>query len=93
MVEQLTPEQVQMLLEAKWIHPLAEKLNTLPMQILSGLIQKIKDLSEKYTETLPEMERQITETESELSGLLDQLTGSAEDLAGLAEFRKLLEDK
>lgn len=91
-IEQLTPEQVQMLLEAKWIHPLVEKLNTLPMQILSGLIQKIKALSEKYTETLPEMERQITETEAELSLLLDQLTGSAEDLAGLAEFKKMLGD-
>mgnify|MGYP003309752255 CR=1 FL=1 len=92
-IETLTPDQVQMLLEAKWIHPLVEKLNTLPMQILSGLMQKIKALSEKYTDTLPDMERQITETESELANMLEQLTGSAEDLAGLAELKKMLEDK
>jgi type I restriction enzyme M protein len=57
------------------------------------LNQKIKTLSQKYTETLPQLEQQISETESELCLMLDQLTGSEDDLNGLAELRKLLGGK
>jgi len=89
-IESLTPEQVQMLLEAKWIQPLVENLHTLPTRILAELNQKLKALSQKYTETLPEMERQIDDTETELAAMLDQLTGSEDDLSGLAELKKLL---
>ncbi len=89
-IENLTPEQIRMLLEAKWIEPLVQKLNALPTRIIAELNQKLKILSQKYTETLPNVEQQIAQTESELTGLLDQLTGSAEDMSGLAELKKLL---
>ena len=92
-IEKLTPEQVNMLLEAKWIHPLVDKIHTLPSRIIAELNQKIKTLSQKYTETLPQLEQQIRETESELCLMLDQLTGSEDDLNGLAELRKLLGGK
>ena len=92
-IENLTPEQIRMLLEAKWIEPLVQKLNALPTRIITELNQKLKALSQKYTETLPDVERQIAQTESELTGLLDQLTGSEEDMIGLAELKKLLGGK
>ena len=92
-IENLTAEQIRMLLEAKWIEPLVQKLNALPNRIISELNQKLKVLSQKYTETLPDVERQIAQTESELTGLLDQLTGSQEDMNGLAELKKLLGGK
>ena len=82
-----------MLLEAKWIEPLVQKLNALPTRIIAELNQKLKALSQKYTETLPDVERQIAQTESELTSLLDQLTGSEEDMSGLAELKKLLGGK
>lgn len=92
-IENLTPEQIRMLLEAKWIEPLVQKLNALPTRIIAELNQKLKALSQKYTETLPDVERQIAQTESELTSLLDQLTGSEEDMSGLAELKKLLGGK
>ena len=92
-IENLTPEQIRMLLEAKWIEPLVQKLNALPTRIIAELNQKLKTLSQKYTETLPGVEQQIAQTESELTGLLDQLTGSEEDMSGLAELKKLLGGK
>lgn len=92
-IEKLTPEQVNMLLEAKWIQPLVDKIHTLPARIIAELNQKIKTLSQKYMETLPQLEQQIDETESELCLMLDQLTGSEDDLTGLAELRKLLGGK
>ena len=92
-IEKLTPEQVDMLLEVKWIHPLVKQIHTLPARIIAELNQKIKVLSQKYTETLPQLEQQIKKTESELSLMLDQLTGSDEDMSGLAEFKKLLGGK
>ena len=92
-IENLSPEQIRMLLEAKWIEPLVQKLNALPTRIIAELNQKLKALSQKYTETLPDVEQQIAQTESELTGLLDQLTGSEEDMSGLAELKKLLGGK
>ncbi len=92
-IEKLTPEQVDMLLEAKWIQPLVARIHTLPVRIIAELNQKIKTLSQKYTETLPQLEHQIEETESELSLMLDQLTGSEDDMSGLAELKKLLGGK
>lgn len=92
-IENLSPEQIRMLLEAKWIEPLVQKLNALPTRTIAELNQKLKALSQKYTETLPDVEQQIAQTESELTGLLDQLTGSEEDMNGLAELKKLLGDK
>ena len=92
-IEKLTPEQVDMLLEVKWIHPLVKQIHTLPARIIAELNQKIKALSQKYTETLPQLEQQIEKTESELSLMLDQLTGSDDDMSGLAEFKKLLGGK
>ena len=92
-IEKLTPEQIDMLLEVKWVHPLVKQIHTLPARIIAELNQKIKVLSQKYTETLPQLEQQIEKTESELSLMLDQLTGSDEDMSGLAEFKKLLGGK
>ena len=92
-IEKLTPEQIDMLLEVKWVHPLVKQIHTLPARIIAELNQKIKALSQKYTETLPQLEQQIEKTKSELSLMLDQLTGSDDDMSGLAEFKKLLGGK
>ena len=89
-IESLTVPQVQMLLEAKWIHPLLDNLQKLPERILSELKQKVQALASKYEETLPSVDKQINETELELASMLDQLTGSEDDLSGIAELKKLL---
>ncbi len=92
-IEALSREEILALLEAKWIAPLWEKLNALPARIIAELNQKLKILSQKYTDTLPEVEEQIAQTEGELLCMLSQLTGTQEDMEGIAELARLLGGK
>ena len=92
-VENLPEEQVFELLRAKWIKPLIQNLMTLPSQVVSELVDKLKSITEKYSTTLPDVETQIEETEKELSSMIDDLEGSEFDMLGLQELKKLLGGK
>ena len=43
--EELTDEQICKLLEAKWITPLVEQIAKLPVTLVEGLAERIKELS------------------------------------------------
>ena len=85
-IEQLSDDQVQKLLEAKWISPLMQNLYSLPDAILAALTDKVKALSTKYDVTLAGLEAEIKQTEASLTAMLDQLTGNPYDTAGLQEI-------
>lgn len=86
----LTDEQVYELLEAKWVTPLMDNLNTLPQSSIERLIKKVNALEEKYRDTYADVAEQISETERELDAMLGQLVGDEFDMLGIAELRKLL---
>ncbi len=92
-IEKLTDEQVNLLLEKKWISPLTTKLQMLPLDILDQLAKKVQGLADKYATTLFDVENEIAETEAELSSMIDQLTGNEKDMMGLAELKALLGGK
>lgn len=89
-IENLTDEDVHMLLRAKWIDPLCEKINALPNEVINSLEKTVSELCSKYADTSEDIENQISETEASLSKMLSQLTGSEEDMAGIRELQKLL---
>lgn len=89
-IEGLSDEQVLLLLEQKWIAPLAEQLYALPQAAVDGLVKQVSALAQKYAATLTDLDAEIGRTEREFSAMLEQLTGSASDMAGLAELKKLL---
>ena len=89
-IEALSDEEVEKLLEQKWIAPLVTSLNRLPDEVISSLSSQISGLSEKYATTYKEVVEEMHDTEKGLSFLIGELTGSDYDLAGLAEFQKLL---
>jgi type I restriction enzyme M protein len=90
-IENLSKEQVAMLLKEKWINPLESKLLSLSDSIISTLCDKIKTLSEKYKDTFSSVEAEIASTSKELSDLIDNLTGSEYDMQGLKEFKQLIQ--
>ena len=90
-IEELTDEQVNKLLEAKWIEPLMTALYKIPDNIMSDLVSHIRTLADKYATTYAEVAGQIAETKSALSALIDGLTGNEYDMKGLKEFQTLLE--
>lgn len=89
-IENLSDEQVYMLLEKKWIEPLIEGLKGLPDTLVDILVSKISALQTKYDTTLNEIEAQIKETESTLAEMIDELVGNEFDMKGLSEFKSLL---
>lgn len=89
-IENLSDEQIVLLLREKWINPLINNLMQLPERIVSDLVSKVEAMSKKYDSTLAELENEIESTEKELSKMIDELEGNEFDMLGLAEFKKLL---
>ncbi|MEX1027958.1 MAG: N-6 DNA methylase [Candidatus Paceibacterota bacterium] len=89
-IENLTVDQVNELLETKWILPLNESLHQLPAQQIDNLTNKLQALVEKYKITYADNARKIQQTESELAAMIDELDGNEFDMKGLAELKRLL---
>lgn len=92
-IENLNEEQVDMLLKKKWIEPVIDGLNEIPVTIVEELTNKIHAMLDKYETTFADIEKEIEETEKELIGFIDQLTGSEADMKGLMELKLLLGGK
>lgn len=89
-IENLRDDQVNNLLEAKWILPLSESLHQLPEQQIEKLTANLQALVEKYKITYADNAREIEHIEKELAGMIDELDGNEFDLKGLTELRTLL---
>ncbi len=90
-IEKLSNDQVNELLEAKWVLPLGKSLHELPEQQIEELTDKLQALVEKYKTTYADNAREIQRTEGELAGMIDDLEGSELDMQGLAELKSFLE--
>lgn len=88
--EGLSEDQVNELLEAKWILPLSESLHQLPGQQIETLTSQLQALVEKYEVTYADNAREIQQTETELAGIMDKLDANEFDLKGLAELKTFL---
>ena len=89
-IENLSDDQVNKLLEAKWILPLGESLHQLPSEQIEKLTSKLQALKEKYEVTYADNAREIQQTETELAGMMDELEGNEFDMKGLAELKNFL---
>ena len=89
-IENLSDDEVSLLLEHKWITPLVTKINALPEIIITNLVSKIQHLVEKYATTFEQVEQEIQKTELSLSELVNELEGEEFDMLGLQEFKSLL---
>ncbi|QDT82455.1 type I restriction-modification system subunit M [Gimesia chilikensis] len=89
-IENLNDEQVNELLEAKWIVPLSKSLLQLPGQQIEKLTIKLQALVEKYEVTYADNARKIQQTETELADMIDELDGDEFDMKGLAELKTFL---
>lgn len=89
-IENLTPDDIITLLKAKWSAPLNDALVDVDHQLINDFTSQLTSLSEKYSETLVDIDNNITSAEKSLASLIDNLTGSDNDMAGLREFQKLL---
>ena len=89
-IEGLSDDQVNELLEAKWILPLGKSLHQLPGQQIEKLTSKLQTLVGKYEVTYADNAREIQQTENELAGMVNELEGDEFNMKGLAELKSLL---
>lgn len=89
-IETLPDEEALRMLEAKWIQPLVDSINSMPTKIISDVASKIQYLADKYSTTFEEVEKEIKETELQLSSMIENLTGDEFDMKGLSELKLLL---
>lgn len=89
-VENLTDEEINFLLERKWIVPLVEELTSLPCKQIERLIVKLDHLAEKYRTTYADNAREIHLIESKLAEMIGQLEANEFDLKGLLELRSFM---
>ena len=90
-IENLNDEQVNTLLERKWITPLLDELSQLPTNLIQQLTSQVQKLADKYATTYADVANEIKNTEQTLAGLIDELTGNEFDFQGLAEFKSFLQ--
>lgn len=89
-IKELDEQEIIMLLKHKWSIPLEKDLKDVCNAVITDFAKDLITLSEKYSETLVDIDNNIKSAENSLADLISNLTGSDTDLAGLREFQKLL---
>lgn len=89
-IESLNGDQVRTLLQKKWVQPICDGIDALPEELLSDFAKQIQALTEKYDDTLEDIENEIQETERNLANMLSELTGDEFDMAGIRQLQKML---
>ncbi|OFO14113.1 type I restriction endonuclease subunit M [Corynebacterium sp. HMSC22B11] len=89
-IENLTPGQIEEVLNTKWIKALEGELELLPEYVLVKLASKVQRLQDKYATPLTELDTQIATTERSLLASLDQLAGSDADMQAVAALKQML---
>lgn len=89
-IEGLTDDQVNHLLNLKWIAPLSAELAAMPSTVINQLTSKVQALADKYAVTYSQVATEIKSTEQELADMMGELTGNEFDMQGLAELTNLL---
>jgi type I restriction enzyme M protein len=89
-IEALTDEQVNNLLNLKWIAPLSSELAAMPSAVITLLTSQLQALADKYAVTYSQVTNEIKTTEQELAEMIGELTGNEFDQQGLNEFTNLL---
>lgn len=89
-IESLTDEQVNTLLDFKWIAPLSSELAAMPSAVITQLTSQVQALADKYAMTYSQVASEIKTTEQELAEMMGELTGNEFDLQGLNELTNLL---
>lgn len=92
-IENLSDEEANELLEKKWIVPVVDQLNQLPDVLFTQLIKHVTGVADKYSETFEDVSKELVAVEQSLSDMIDQLDGPEFDMKGLREFQNLLNRK
>lgn len=89
-IQNLSDEEVNGLLYAKWIQPIMTGIHDLGDKLFKDIERNVMDLHSKYAVTMVEIQDEIKESNKELVDMMDKLVASESDMAGIKEFQALL---
>ena len=89
-IEGLDEKTALQILEHKWILPLDKDLKDLSDRILSGMIEQITYLAQKYATTLHDIQVEKAVVRKELVNMLGKLNAQGSDMEGLQEFKRII---
>ena len=88
-VENLTHDEICELLNRKWINPIVTGIDKQIDNLIVEFINNIQKLSNKYNQTLFDIDNEIKETEKILANMISELTGPDYDMKGLEDLKSL----
>lgn len=86
----LTDDEIRVLLNAKWILPIIEKINIIPFNIVKQLAYKIKRVVKRYENSIVEVEEKVSCSQREIKELIKELKGGAFDVKAIEIMVNLL---
>lgn len=89
-IENLTDDEIDIMLSEKWINPLCDEIKAITRQIIRNFIKINEDIKKKYGKTLKQIDEEIKEKDEHLKDLLGQLTGSDIDIKAIEDLRNIL---
>ena len=88
-VENLTHDEICELLNKKWINPIVTGIDKQIDSLIVDFSKNIEKLSNKYNQTLFDIDNEIKETEKVLANMITELTGPDYDMKGLEDLKSL----
>lgn len=88
-VENLTHDEICELLNKKWINPIVTGIDKQIDNLIVEFTNNIQKLSNKYNQTLFDIDNEIKETEKILANMISELTGPDYDVKGLEDLKSL----
>lgn len=89
-IESLTDEEINELLEQKWIVPIINGVNATCNSSLDTFVKGLISLKDKYSNNLAEINDEIHKADEELFALLDELVGSETDMLAIQMLKDAL---
>ena len=89
-IQNLTDEEIYYLLNQKWILPIISGVNSLVDELIREFSDKLFVLSNKYSKTMVDIDKEIESTEKDIIKSLSQLTGDDFDMKGISDLMNLI---
>lgn len=83
-IKLLNPDEVNNLLERKWIIPTIETVNVVGKSVLTNFLSKFNAIKQKYSNPLSELSDKIKHTDTLLKTNMNELTGNDIDMTAIS---------
>lgn len=82
-IKLLNPDEVNNLLERKWVIPSTNAINTVGKHVFTSFLLQFNSIKQKYSNPLSELSQKIIDTDTTLKTNMSELTGNDIDMTAI----------